>query len=302
MTRNLDLTSLRSFVAVADAGGVTRAAGFLNLTQSAVSMQLKRLEEALDLQLLDRSGRGVALTAAGEQMLGYARRMLALNDEAIARLTHQAYVGEIVLGVPADIVYPAIPTVLQKFARDYPRVRVTLVSSYTRRLKGLFARGDADIILTTEDFCGVEGETLAEVALVWIGAPGGSAWKQRPLPLAFEHNCIFRVGVQEALDRAGIPWVMAVESDSTRSIEASVSADLAVHALVAGAEPRYVERIPHGGALPDLARTKINLYVADPSHGPAVEALAAMIRDAVRAPRLPSAHRDHDLAGGAARA
>ena len=108
--------------------------------------------------------------------------------------------------------------------------------------------------------------------------------------------------VVEALDRAGIPWVMAVESDSTRSIEASVSADLAVHALVAGAEPRYVERIPHGGALPDLARTKINLYVADPSHGPAVEALAAMIRDAVRAPRLPSAHRDHDLAGGAARA
>jgi DNA-binding transcriptional LysR family regulator len=283
MSRNLDLTTLRSFVAVADAGGVTRASGFLNLTQSAVSMQVKRLEDSLELQLLDRSGRGVALTAAGEQMLGYARRMLALNDEAIARLTHQAYEGEVVLGVPSDIVYPTIPQVMQQFARDYPRVRVQLVSSYTRRLRALFARGDADIVLTTEDSCGPEGETLNELPLIWLGAPGGVAWKQRPLPLAFEHNCIFRVGVQEALDRAGIPWVMAVESDSTRSIEASVSADLAVHALVAGAEPRYLEPIPHGGALPDLARTRINMYVAEPSHGPTVDALATMIREAMRA-------------------
>ncbi len=300
MARNLDLTSLRSFVAIADAGGVTRASGFLNLTQSAVSMQIKRLEEALDLELLDRAGRGVSLTAAGEQMLGYARRMLSLNDEAIARLTHQAWEGEIVLGVPSDIVYPAIPKVLQQFARDYPRMRVTLVSSYTRRLKALFARGDADIVLTTEDSCGPEGETLSELPLVWIGAPGGSAWKARPLPLAFEHNCIFRVGVQQALDRAGIPWVMAVESDSTRTIEASVSADLAVHALVEGAMPRYLQEVQHGGALPDLARTRINLYVAEPSHGPAVEQMAEMIRDAIGGGQ--AAHRDHDLAGRGARA
>ena len=85
--RNLDLTPLRSFVAVADAGGVTRAAGFLNLTQSAVSMQLKRLEDGLGLALPDRSGRGVALTPAGEQLLKYARRMVDLNDEIYARLT-----------------------------------------------------------------------------------------------------------------------------------------------------------------------------------------------------------------------
>ena len=283
MSRNLDLTALRSFTAVADAGGVTRAAGFLNLTQSAVSMQIKRLEDALDLQLLDRSGRSVALTAAGEQMLGYARRLLALNDEAIARLTHQAFEGEIVLGVPSDIVYPAIPAVLKRIHAEYPRMRVTLVSSYTRRLKALFARGDCDMVLTTEDTVGPEGETLTELPLVWIGAPGGQAWKQRPLPLAFEHNCIFRVGVQEALDRAGIPWVMAVESDSTRSIEASVSADLAVHALVEGAEPKYLERVAHGGALPELASTRINLYVADPVQSPVVGVAADLIRQSFRA-------------------
>lgn len=280
MSRNLDLTTLRSFVAVADAGGVTRAAGFLNLTQSAVSMQIKRLEELLQLEVLDRSARKVALTAAGEQLLGFARRMLALNDEAFGRLTHDAFEGEVVLGVPRDVVYPVIPQVLHRFNIDYPKMKVTLLSSFTRRLLAQFARGECDIILTTEDNLGEGGETLAELPLVWIGAPGGVAWKSRPLRLAFEHNCIFRQGVQAALDAAGIPWEMAVESDSSRTIEASVTADLAVHAMLAGAESPYVERVAHGGALPDLARTKVNLYVADPAHSPAVAVLAGLIRTA----------------------
>lgn len=280
MARNLDLTALRSFVAVADAGGVTRASGFLNLTQSAVSMQIKRLEEMLDVDLLDRSGRQVALTAAGEQMLGYARKMLALNDEVLERLTRDPHEGEIILGVPHDIVYPVIPQVLQHFARAFPRMKVSLISSFTRVLKAQFGRGECDVILTTEDGVDPGGVTLAELPLVWVGAPGGVAWKGRPLKLAYEHNCIFRQGVQAALDQAGIRWQMAVESDSTRTIEASVSADLAVHTVLAGSEPPYVERISHGGALPDLKRMKVNLYVADPAHSPAVLELAAMIRRA----------------------
>lgn len=283
MARNLDLTALRSFVAVADAGGVTRASGFLNLTQSAVSMQIKRLEEMLGVEVLDRSGRQVALTAAGEQLLGYARRMLALNDEVMGRLTRDPHEGEVVLGVPHDIVYPVIPQVLQHFARTFPRMKVSLISSFTRVLKAQFGRGECDIILTTEDTVDPGGVTLAELPLVWVGAPGGVAWKGRPLKLAYEHNCIFRQGVQAALDRAGVPWQMAVESDSTRTIEASVSADLAVHTVLAGSEPPYVERISHGGALPDLKRMKVNLYVADPAHSPAVLEMAAMIQRAYQA-------------------
>ncbi len=283
MPRNLDMTALRSFVTVAETGGVTRASGFLNLTQSAVSMQLNRLEEALGLQLLDRSARAIALTAAGEQLLGYARKMLALNDEALARLTHQEFEGEIVLGVPHDIVYPAIPQVLNRFHAEYPRVKVQLMSSYTRKLKELFARGECDLILTTEGGVDVGGETLIEKDLVWIGAPGGSAWKQRPLRLAFEHNCIFRQGVQAALDRAGIAWEMGVESTSSRTIEATVSADLAVHVLIAGTEPPHVEHIAHHGALPDVTSTKINMY-ADPGAGkPVTGDLAELVRQAFRA-------------------
>ena len=282
MARTLDLTSLRSFVAVADVGGVTRASGFLNLTQSAVSMQIKRLEDALGQTLLDRSGRGVALTAAGEQLLGYARRMLDLNDEVLSRMTDKAYEGTVTLGVPHDIVYPVIPQVLHRFAADYPRVRVQLVSSFTRALKEQFARGGIDLILATEDGCDANGEALLTVPLVWVGAPGGQSWKGRPLKLAFEHGCIFRKSVQAALDEAGIAWEMAVESEQSKTIEASVAADLAVHVSLDGVIGPHFERIAHGGALPDLAHKSINLYRAEGVRGPAVTDLAALIRQCFR--------------------
>ncbi|MGG7645517.1 LysR family transcriptional regulator [Rhodovulum sp. YNF3179] len=280
MARNLDMTSLRSFVTVAEAGGVTRAASFLNLTQSAVSMQLKRLEEALDQKLLDRSARRIALTAAGEQLLSYGKRILDLNDEAYARLTHHEFEGEMVLGVPDDIVYPYIPRVLQRFAAEYPRVKVHLISSYTRRLKDMFGRGECDVILTTEEGCDSGGETLDRRPLVWMGAPEGVAWKARPLRLAFEHGCIFRRTAEASLDAAGIPWEMAVESDRSRSVEASVTADLAVHAGVAGTTPPYIEVIEHGGALPDLGQTRINLYGGGLRGEGLRQALAGMVRQA----------------------
>lgn len=285
MPRNLDLTALRSFVAVADTGGVTKAAGFLHLTQSAVSMQLKRLEESLDTQLLDRSARQIGLTASGEQLLGYARKLLDLNDEVYRRLTHQEFEGELVLGVPHDIVYPSIPMVLQRFNREYPRMRVQLLSSYTVRLKELFAQGKCDLIVTTEDGCEIGGETLTERKLVWLGARGGTVWKDRPLRMAYEHRCIFRRTVQDALDRAGIPWEMAVESESNRTVEASVIADLAIYAQLEGTEAPQIAPVPHGGALPELMSKKINLYVSDVHSGPALNDLA----DFVRQSYLPSA-------------
>lgn len=282
MPRNLDLTALRAFVAVADAGGVTKASGYLNLTQSAVSMQLKRLEEMLDVGLFDRSTRRLVLTGAGEQMLGYARRMLELNDEVLTRLTASDYEGELTLGVPHDIVYPVIPNVLHRLAMDFPRVKVQLVSSYTARLRRMFARGELDAVLTTEATCDAGGETLITRPLVWVGAEGGQMWKQRPLRLAFEHACIFRNSVQAALDAAGIAWEMAVESDSTRTVEASVSADLAVHACIEGTEPPYVERVGHGGALPALPQIRLNLYRSELNTAAPLDALVELTRAGFR--------------------
>jgi DNA-binding transcriptional LysR family regulator len=277
MMRNLDITTLRSFVAVADTGGVTRAAGFLHLTQSAVSMQLKRLEELLGLELLDRSGRTIALTASGDQLLAYARRMVALNDEVIGRLTHQAFEGEVVLGVPHDIVYPVIPRVLQRFNAAYPRVKVRLVSSFSIALKEQFGRGECDLILTTESTKNTESEMISELPLNWIGAPNGSAWRQRPLRLAFCRHCLFRPKVIEALDVADIPWDMVVETESDRSIEATVAADLAIHAMLDGTEPPHLVKIDHGGTLPDLPAQMVNMY-GSTKGSEVVSELAKLIR------------------------
>ncbi len=285
--RNLDITTLRSFVAVADSGGVTRAAGFLHLTQSAVSMQLKRLEELLGLQLLDRSGRGIALTASGEQLLGYARRMVAMNDEVMARLTDQAFEGEVSLGVPHDIVHPVIPRVLQRFNASFPRVKVNLVDSSTRRLKEGFARGEYDLILTTESSAGEGGETIHRMPLRWVGALSGSAWRQRPLRVAFCRHCIFRGEATAALDVAGITWDMAVDSESDRTIEATVSADLAVTVLLEGTEPPHQEIMDHGGTLPRLPVQNINLYGGDRMKAQYIEELAALIRQSYEALRPP---------------
>ena len=118
MARNLDLTALRALVTVSEVGGVTRAAGLLNLTQSAVSMQIKRLEESLGTTLFNRVQRKLSLTPDGELLAQYARRMIDLNDEALLRLTDTAFEGEIRIGVPHDIVYPQLPQILKAMALE----------------------------------------------------------------------------------------------------------------------------------------------------------------------------------------
>ncbi|GAA6181275.1 MULTISPECIES: LysR family transcriptional regulator [unclassified Shimia] len=276
--RNLDVTTLRSFVAVADMGGVTKAAGFLHLTQSAVSMQLKRLEELIGVALLDRTGRGIALTPAGEQMLGYARRMVTLNDEIMRRLSHDEFEGAISLGVPHDIVYPAIPRVLQQFSAAYPRVKVNLISSYTLQLKEFFEKGEVDLIITTESKIPDSAEGLCALPLVWIGAPGGASWRRRPFPFASARQCVFRQRAIAALDRAGVEWESVLESDSDRTVEATIAADLGVGEMILGTEPPHLEVIEHGGALPELGEQYINMYGAEKVKGDVIDHLAELVR------------------------
>ena len=287
MPRNLDLAALRSLVMVADAGGVTRAAAFLNLTQSAVSMQLKRLEESMGLSLLDRSGRGIALTPTGDLVVSYARRMLQLNDEALGRLSRSSEEGEIVMGVPHDIVYPSVPQVMRRFATDFPRVKLNLLSSNTLALKAAFERGEVDVIVTTEERPQSGAETVAIRPLVWVGARGGQCWRTRPLRIAFGTNCIFRQSALRRLDECGIPWEMAVDSASDQSIYATVSADLAIHALIEGSEPQGSEKIVHGGELPELWSVHINLYARSVPRIAAQAELVDLVRREFSAPPAP---------------
>ncbi|WP_374395470.1 LysR family transcriptional regulator [Tabrizicola sp.] len=278
MPRNLDLSALRSFVTVADVGGVTRAAGFLNLTQSAVSMQIKRLEESLGLSLFLRAARKLALSPEGEQLLSYGRRMLALNDEALSLLSSTACEGEIRLGVPHDVVYPVIPGILRRMAQAYPRVRINLVSSFTLLMKQEFARGGFDVMLTTEEAPDPTAEVLSSRGLVWVGAHEGNAWQRRPLRLGFKDTCIFRGRAQAALEAAGIPWEMATGGESEQAVEATVAADLAVSVRMLGSIPEGMEPIAGENQLPPVGEMKLGLYRATRRSDEAVDHLVGELR------------------------
>ena len=278
MPRNLDLSALRSFVTVADVGGVTRAAGYLNLTQSAVSMQIKRLEESLGLSLFLRAARKLALSPDGEQLLSYGRRMLALNDEALSLLSAQACAGEIRLGVPHDVVYPAIPGILKRMAQAYPRVRINLVSSFTILMKQDFARGAFDVMLTTEEAPDAGAEVLSSRSLVWVGAQEGNAWQRRPLRLGFKDTCIFRPRAQSALEAAGIPWEMATGGESEQAVEATVSADLAVSVRMVGSIPEGMTPIAGENQLPPVGEMKLGLYRASRRNDEAIDLLVNELR------------------------
>lgn len=278
MPRNLDLASLRSFVTVADVGGVTRAAGYLNLTQSAVSMQIKRLEEALGMSLFLRAARKLALSPEGEQLLSYGRRMLALNDEALSMLSSAACEGEIRLGVPHDVVYPVIPGILRRMAQAYPRVRINLVSSFTLLMKQDYARGGFDVMITTEETPDASAEVMSSRGLVWVGAPDGNAWQRRPLRLGFKDTCIFRPHAQAALEAAGIPWEMATGGESEQAVEATVAADLAVSVRMEGSIPEGMVPIAGDNQLPAVGQMKLALYRANRRADEAVDLLVQELR------------------------
>ena len=283
--RNLDIATLRSFVTVAELGGVTRAAERLNLTQSAVSMQLKRLETALDRQLVERAGRGVCLTREGEQLLGYGRRILTLNDEAWQRMTHHAFEGRVRFGVPEDLVLPFVSPVMRDFAADFPRVRISLTSSITRKLIEQFDEGRLDVILTTEPVDTGTGECLYRGPLQWSVGRGSLIWKQRPLPLAAKVDCIFLPVMLAALERTGIPWESPYEANHWRDLEAFVRAGLAIESNMSFVLDRERDRVPvpADSGLPPLPDFGIFLYIREGAPDLALQ-FAGIVRDTNFAP------------------
>jgi DNA-binding transcriptional LysR family regulator len=259
--RNLDLGTLRSFVTIADSGSMTRAAGRLFMTQSAISMQIKRLESSLGFSVFDRSSQGMKPTNEGEQLLQYANQMLALNDEAMGRLTSPDYEGVIRLGVPSDVIYPHVPNAIREYTRDFPRVQVRFSASRTQLLKEQFEMGQQDIILTTEHEPEPGGRIINTQTLMWTGAEDGVAWKKRPLPLCFCRNCSFRPFATGALDTAGIGWVDVGGTDDDLASDAMASADLGIRAEMECVIPAGRQKIDHGGQLPELPAFSIALYV-----------------------------------------
>lgn len=283
--RNLDIAAQRSFVTVAELGGVTRAAERLNLTQSAVSMQLKRLEAALDQQLLAREGRGIGLTREGEQLLGYGRRMVRLNDEAWDRMMHAEFQGRVNFGVPEDIVRPYVSSMMRDFIDAYPAAGINLVSSISRHLLTQFEEGRLDVMLTTAPISTGQGECLYRGPLGWYAGRGSSVYDQRPLPLAAKSGCIFLPVARRALEQADIAWSLPYEASDWRDLTAFVSAGLAVETNMPYVEDiKDWERVPDSARLPPLPDFGVFLYVSERASPLALQ-LAGIIRDVDFAPK-----------------
>lgn len=262
MHRDLDLTLLRAFLAVVETGSVTAAARLLNRTQSAVSLQLKRLEDSLEQPLFEREHKRLTLAPSGERLVGHAQRLIAMNDEMWNRMVAPSFEGEVRLGVPVDIIVTYVPQILRRFAGTWPGVRVSLVAKNSYDLLEDLAKGDIDLTITTDlesiDRC----EVLKTDDLVWVGAPGGSAHKRSPLPIAVGgKNCRFRPVIIEAVRAMGRDWRIVLQVANQDAVNATITAGLSVGAMLRESVPTNLEVLAAGAGLPELPAFKINLHM-----------------------------------------
>jgi DNA-binding transcriptional LysR family regulator len=225
----IDSELLRTFVAIADLGGFTRAAEAVNRTQSAVSMQMKRLEEdVVQRALFERDGRQVKLTAEGQVLLGFARRILKLHGEVLNTLREPHMVGSVRIGTPDDYVMRFLPGILSRFAQAYPMVQVEVHCETSMQL---LQRQDLDLTIVTRMPGDEIGQLLRQERFVWAEALGFSPHEQSPMPLAmFNNDCFCRNWACNALDTLGREYRVAYTSPSLSALMAVVSAGLAVTA------------------------------------------------------------------------
>lgn len=270
--RNLDIATLRSLQAVAEYGAVTRAAEALNMTQSALSMQIKRLEELFGSPMLLKQGRGVVLSDFAGEVLLEGRKLVALNDSILARFAGQRPEGRLRVGLTSDWLFTRVAQGVRAFRQDNPLVELIVNDGRSRDLRLQMHQGQHDVILTTEFEAPPGAIHLAKVDLGWFGAIGGESWRQRPLPIANSQHCAYYPVGMAALDRAGIEWVQAISDGGSDTWRVLAAADLGVTLLPRGISQAGLELIEHGGALPPLPPTWLNAYVADgPSRSLAAE-------------------------------
>lgn len=256
-----DLVLLRSFVAVVDCANFTRAAERLHLTQSTVSQQVRRLEESLDCQLLDRDQRRVVATAEGERLLGYARRILALNEEASDVLLHQQSEGVLRLGVPEDFAAERLMPLLSRFGQDHPGVRLEVTSGLGPELTRLYRRGEFDLLLVKQ--MGASDDCLASwpEPLCWVDSRATPAFGRDPLPLvAFPVGGLYRHEMLHHLEVGGWRWRIGYSSASLASVCSAVAAGLGISLLpvrVVGAGHRVLDA---ASGLPDIQGVRLALY------------------------------------------
>ena len=280
MPRDIDAALVRAFLAVNETGGMTAAARVLNLTQAAVSQQIKRLEELFAVTLFDRQAKQLRLTPEGERLLGHARRLVHLNDQVVGLMTAQEVSGEIRLGVPHDIVSVYLPPILRRYAQIRPNIRVVMIADTSRKLIAKMESSEVDLTLTT-DLSPARGQNaLSRQNLLWVGAENGQVHRRRPLPLSTgDETCAFLAVAVPVLRDAGIDWVKICEARYTPAVTATVEADLSVGMWMASSVPPGLTELGPESGLPPLPDFYVNLRMPAGGGNQSVKELAGHIRE-----------------------
>ncbi len=283
MLHTIDHELLRTFVAIVDHGGFTRAAQAVNRTQSAVSMQIKRLEEdVIQRPLFERQGRQMHLTSEGTTLLGYARRILALQGEALNMLREPDMVGRVRIGVPDDFVMRFLPGILKSFSQTWPLVDVEVQCAPSSELLGR-QQGSLDLSIVTREVGQEIGTILRREETVWVVAESHPVHHQSPLPLAlFEEPCFCRRHACNALTRAERQYRIAYSSPSLATLQAVVGAGLAVSALMKSLVTPGMRVLDETDGLPPLPDGSIVLLRSPEATSPAVDGLAQHIVEGFR--------------------
>ena len=278
MAATLDLDQLRTFIAIVETGSFTRAADVVFKTQSAVSMQMRRLEERIGKPIFERDGRASKLTEEGERLLGFARRMMRLNDETVAAFDDTELSGAVRLGTPDDYADRFLPEVLARFARSNPRVEVSVTCDQSSELIRLARSGEIDLGIVTH--CGESNvEVIRQEPLLWVTSAQHSVIEEEVLPLALSKPpCMWRSAAIEALTDAGRKYRVLYQSANATATAAAVLAGLALSVLAESALRPGMRVLGEADGFPRLPACQIGLVRSwSRPASPIVDALAEHI-------------------------
>ena len=275
MPSPLDLDQLQTFVAISDTGSFTRAADEVFKTQSAVSMQMRRLEEKIGRPLFEKDGRMNRLTDDGERLLAYARRMLRLNGEAVAAFDDSKLAGHLRIGMPDDYADRFLPEIMARFVRSNPRVELTVVCEPTVNLIEQVNRSAIDLALITHVPENGYSEIVRREPLLWVTSANHAVHEEPVLPLAFGRpTCIWRHKAIEALGNVKRDYRVLFTSWSATVISASVLSGLAVSVLAECSLRPGMRVLTEAEGFPKLNDVEIGLVRARGRNSPIVEAMA----------------------------
>lgn len=281
--QDIQLDWLKCFVAVVDAGSLSGAAPQVHRSQSAVSMQLKKLEAVLDCQLLVRGPRQHQLTPQGQLLLGYARRMLDLHAETQAAFHGEALTGRIRLGVPDDYAARYLTPVLRRFAPTHGAVEIELNCEQSTSLIPRVERGDLDLALVSRDHPR-HGTLLFHEPMVWVGAPQFQIWRRDPLPIAvYEDTSLAKRSAIHALALQGRRYRVVYNSSSLAGQISAVESGVAVAVLTQCSAPSHLQILGREHGLGPLEPMEVAVYRSKASQGSkAVDSLYNLLISTLR--------------------